>query len=574
MMWAWNRCRRLIRIALAAAPNLRSSLLSLESTGIGAAKISSFAERSDRNVESRLGGAIIVSGLLHSFLILAIALALREPSTEMQAPEPIPIEIVMLDPAELQPEPPGEQEPDIQFAQKTEESSLAALDKVKTPLELPIDRKDSVATPNSEAVDPDATALALPSAPDSFVAKPEVTPVNSYKVSSTQEALASEDQELSETPPRTEDANSDRRTPEGTRLAASTKRTDARSAVRDDTAPSVTEHDPRDLVLRVQTKLKAAGFDPGPLDGEMGPRTRAAISALFVSDQEFFDLGPLALLDMPPPGSEASNRRSGHSGESVIETFPFRAAATSAGQPGDNDAGATSAGKPTIATGLPAGLVESLPQECRGTPSPVSLSSGEIVPPDPFAPGYFEYFLAQDAQNRGASAQAAEIYGKAIESGLLSDDYLAFAYNNRGAALKRVGREERAIADYDRALALRPGYAPAHYNRGLARQDRGQNERALADYSAAIRYDPRHAHAYHNRGIAHDALGKTDRALADLNRAIEIAPCLDYAYFNRGRLLEARGERERAHSDFEMAYGLQPDNPLYKDKFSRLSAAD
>lgn len=32
-------------------------------------------------------------------------------------------------------------------------------------------------------------------------------------------------------------------------------------------------------VLEIQQALKAAGFDPGPLDGKMGPRTKAAITA-------------------------------------------------------------------------------------------------------------------------------------------------------------------------------------------------------------------------------------------------------------------------------------------------------
>ena len=32
-------------------------------------------------------------------------------------------------------------------------------------------------------------------------------------------------------------------------------------------------------ILRVQTKLQAAGFDPGPLDGLWGPRTEAALDA-------------------------------------------------------------------------------------------------------------------------------------------------------------------------------------------------------------------------------------------------------------------------------------------------------
>ena len=36
---------------------------------------------------------------------------------------------------------------------------------------------------------------------------------------------------------------------------------------------------PRLLVIRIQNALAAAGYDPGPADGIMGPKTRRAIRA-------------------------------------------------------------------------------------------------------------------------------------------------------------------------------------------------------------------------------------------------------------------------------------------------------
>ena len=35
-----------------------------------------------------------------------------------------------------------------------------------------------------------------------------------------------------------------------------------------------------DDVLKLQRRLKAAGYDPGPLDGAFGPKTDAAVRAL------------------------------------------------------------------------------------------------------------------------------------------------------------------------------------------------------------------------------------------------------------------------------------------------------
>jgi peptidoglycan hydrolase-like protein with peptidoglycan-binding domain len=35
----------------------------------------------------------------------------------------------------------------------------------------------------------------------------------------------------------------------------------------------------QDLAIAIQIQLKLLGFDPGPIDGNMGARTRAAIRA-------------------------------------------------------------------------------------------------------------------------------------------------------------------------------------------------------------------------------------------------------------------------------------------------------
>jgi peptidoglycan hydrolase-like protein with peptidoglycan-binding domain len=52
---------------------------------------------------------------------------------------------------------------------------------------------------------------------------------------------------------------------------------------------------PRERVRRVQERLAAAGFDPGPADGIAGPRTRAALRAF----QEARGLDPTGEPDGP-----------------------------------------------------------------------------------------------------------------------------------------------------------------------------------------------------------------------------------------------------------------------------------
>ena len=81
-----------------------------------------------------------------------------------------------------------------------------------------------------------------------------------------------------------------------------------------------------------------------------------------------------------------------------------------------------------------------------------------------------------------------------------------------------------AIADYARAIALKPDYVNACYNRGIAKYKLGDYEGAIADYSRVIELDPEKASAYLGRGRAKSKLGNHDGAEVDRKRAIELDP--------------------------------------------------
>ena len=76
-----------------------------------------------------------------------------------------------------------------------------------------------------------------------------------------------------------------------------------------------------------------------------------------------------------------------------------------------------------------------------------------------------------------------------IQSGEISGRHLAIAYNSRGTAYGNQGRYRRAIADYDEAIRINPGYAIAYQNRGVTYESLGDFERAASDWEQAIRVD-------------------------------------------------------------------------------------
>ena len=55
-------------------------------------------------------------------------------------------------------------------------------------------------------------------------------------------------------------------------------------------------------------------------------------------------------------------------------------------------------------------------------------------------------------------------------------------HSNLGNALAAQGRPDEAATQYQRALALRPGYAEAHYNLANLRLDQNQLDAAIAGY--------------------------------------------------------------------------------------------
>jgi peptidoglycan hydrolase-like protein with peptidoglycan-binding domain len=62
--------------------------------------------------------------------------------------------------------------------------------------------------------------------------------------------------------------------------------------------PDVDEEDIEDLVADAQRLLSASGYDPGPIDGYIGPRTQRAIRAYQAAARRH---GTLAAIKGPPP---------------------------------------------------------------------------------------------------------------------------------------------------------------------------------------------------------------------------------------------------------------------------------
>src|SRR5262245_37252605 len=109
----------------------------------------------------------------------------------------------------------------------------------------------------------------------------------------------------------------------------------------------------------------------------------------------------------------------------------------------------------------------------------------------------------------------------------------AASYIDRGNEWMKKGELDKAIADYELAIAFDSRSAGAYYNRGNVRNCKGDFEGALKDFNRAIELDPRYENAYLNRGVTLCRKSDFDAGRGDCNEVVEIKPRAAAAYRER-----------------------------------------
>ena len=141
-------------------------------------------------------------------------------------------------------------------------------------------------------------------------------------------------------------------------------------------------------------------------------------------------------------------------------------------------------------------------------------------------------------------------------------------HNNLGNALCRAGRVPEAIAQYEKALELVPGLPQVENNLGTALAQNGQLTEAIAHFRKAIELTPDFAGAHGNLGYALLIDGRLDEALPELQKALALKPDSPEVHLHLGDLFLARGQTADAIAHYKKAVALRPDNAEARRKLA------
>ena len=149
----------------------------------------------------------------------------------------------------------------------------------------------------------------------------------------------------------------------------------------------------------------------------------------------------------------------------------------------------------------------------------------------------------------------------ALIGGKVADkSVLATHYNNRGRAYGSLGKNDKAIADFTKAIELDPKLARAYLYRGIVYKMTSKYDNALADLNKAASLNPKSAMTFFNLAEVYAAKGMSDKAIADYTKVIAIDPKRDIAYNNRGDIYMTKKKYAAAEKDIKKALEINPGN--------------
>jgi len=133
---------------------------------------------------------------------------------------------------------------------------------------------------------------------------------------------------------------------------------------------------------------------------------------------------------------------------------------------------------------------------------------------------------------------------------------------NFALALQNHKKNNFQIAEklYNEILKSSPYHEGAQSNLGILYNQLGKHQKAINCFEKAIQINPNSANAYYSLGVIFTQLGESQKAISYYEKAIQINPNYIDAHINLGITLNKLGESQKAINCFEKAIKIEPEN--------------
>ncbi len=174
--------------------------------------------------------------------------------------------------------------------------------------------------------------------------------------------------------------------------------------------------------------------------------------------------------------------------------------------------------------------------------------------------GSFYTHLGKAAVERGDYHRAVRLLTSAIRKGGRAE---AFKY--RSQAYEGLDLHEKASADVERYIGLKPRDPWGYTQRGTRYNLASRHDKALAQFLRAAKLDPSYVASHFGLGIAYTALERHEAAVQEFRNVLELEPENTDALLNLGVALMLSGRPSEARAALGKALQAQED-PRWKSR--------
>ena len=135
-------------------------------------------------------------------------------------------------------------------------------------------------------------------------------------------------------------------------------------------------------------------------------------------------------------------------------------------------------------------------------------------------------------------------------------------HNNLGDVYGRQGDKQKALQEFQTAIALKPNYGDAYHNLANTQRELNQLDKALESYQKALEFNPNLWQSHQNIAAIYFQSKRYGLAMESIQKALVINPKNLNLQVNLGVIYLSLGQKEKAKEIFSAILSIDPQNQI------------